>query len=80
MMKWFENMRAQNVRMNLWEVRTEKGMSIMEIAKQTGIGKSSLYEYENNRTSPPLEAVYRIAAVLGVEMEVLYTSEKNTPP
>ena len=71
-------MKAQKVKLNLWQIRTDKAISIPELVERTGIGKSSLYNYENNKTSPPLEALYKIAVALDVPMhELYYIAEKE---
>ena len=38
----------------LWETRTSKGFTLMELAKKSGIGKSTLNNIENGKVSPTL--------------------------
>lgn len=33
----------------IWEVRNSKGVSLVELARDTGISKSTLNNYENNK-------------------------------
>lgn len=38
----------------LWETRTSKGFTLMELAKKSGIGKSTLNNIENGKVSPDI--------------------------
>lgn len=60
----------------------DKAISMAELVERTGIGKSMLYEYEANKTSPNLEVLYKIAVALDVPMHELYyiAAEEQTPP
>ncbi len=44
-----------------------------ELAEMTGIGESTLYDYEGGRTSPTLRALEKIAKAMGVRIRDLYT-------
>lgn len=46
-----------------------------ELAKKTGISKSSLYDYERGRTSPTIEVMEKIAKGLGVKVVDLFEEE-----
>ncbi len=46
-----------------------------ELAEKTGIGRSTLYDYEIGKTSPTLDNLEKIAKALGVKIEDLYTTE-----
>ena len=37
-----------------WNARTEKGLTLMELAKKSGLGKSTLNNIENGKVSPTL--------------------------
>lgn len=56
-----------------------------ELAEMTGIGESTLYDYESGRTSPTLRALEKIAKAMGVRIRDLYTEQncakdrKNKP-
>ena len=39
-----------------------------ELAELTGIGESTLYDYESGRTSPTLRALEKIAKAMGVRI------------
>lgn len=48
-----------------------------ELAEKTGIGRSTLYNYENGLFSPTIDALEKIADALGVQIEELYEKEKK---
>lgn len=59
----------------LWEKRTEKRFTLMELAKKSGVGKSTLNNIENGRVSPTLFQLETIAIALGVRITDLFNSE-----
>lgn len=61
----------------IWKVRREKHVSVEELAEKTGIGRSTIYNYENGLFSPTIDALEKIADALGVQIEELYEKEKN---
>ena len=61
----------------IWKVRREKHVSVEELAEKTGIGRSTLYNYENGLFSPTIDALEKIADALGVQIEELYEKEEN---
>ena len=48
------------------ELRERKGLSISELAKLSGISKSTLWEIENDKISPTVSTLWSIANALGV--------------
>ena len=38
----------------VWEMRTSKGFTLMELSKKSGIGKSTINNIENGKVSPTL--------------------------
>lgn len=40
----------------VWEMRTSKGFTLMELSKKSGIGKSTINNIENGKVSPTLFA------------------------
>lgn len=58
-------------------MRREKHVSVEELAGKTGIGRSTLYNYENGLFSPTIDALEKIADALRVQIEELYEKEKN---
>jgi transcriptional regulator with XRE-family HTH domain len=59
----------------LWEMRTKKNCTLMQLAKKTGIGKSTLNNIENGKTSPTLFQLETIAIALGCHISDLYESD-----
>ena len=57
------------MQIRLWEMRTAKGLTLMELAKKSGIGKSTLNNIENGKVSPTLFQLETIAIALGVKSE-----------
>ena len=52
----------------LWEMRTKKNCTLMQLAKKTGIGKSTLNNIENGKTSPTLFQLETIAIALDLSL------------
>nr|UVX80332.1 MAG: helix-turn-helix domain protein [Bacteriophage sp.] len=63
------------VKVLLWEQRTSKGFTLMQLAEKSGIGKSTLNNIENEKVSPTLFQLEMIAATLGVKITDLFESE-----
>lgn len=63
------------LKVNLWEVRTAKGLKLEAVAVMTGVSKSTLNNIENGKTSPTLANLEKIAKGLGCRMSDLYDSE-----
>ena len=59
----------------LWEKRTDKRYTLMELAKKFGIGKSTLNNIENSKVSPTLFQLEMIAIAMGVKITDLFESE-----
>ncbi|MCI5872391.1 MAG: helix-turn-helix transcriptional regulator [Roseburia sp.] len=58
-----------------WEARTNKGLTLMELSRKTGIGKSTLNNIENEKVSPTLFQLETIAIALDMKISDLYESE-----
>lgn len=59
----------------IWNVRTEKGYTLVELSKKSGIGKTTLNNYENGLTSPTLRQFEVIAQALDTKISALFESE-----
>lgn len=59
----------------LWKKRIEKRFALMELAKKSGIGKSTLNNIENGKVSPTLFQLEMIAIAMGVKITDLFESE-----
>lgn len=51
----------------LYEIRTEKGMSLRELEELSGIGKSTINRIENGEANPTVEIICRLAVALGCQ-------------
>lgn len=58
-----------------WEVRTKKGLTLIELAEKSGIGKSTLNNIENEKVSPTLFQLETIAIALDMKVTDLFSSE-----
>ncbi len=59
-------------------IREAHGLSQTELAKKTGLGKTTINNYETDYTTPPLSALEKIAAAFGIslpEMLIEYGSD-----
>lgn len=63
------------MRIFLWETRTTKGLTLMELAKKSGLGKSTLNNIENGKVSPTLFQMELIAIAMDVRITDLFESE-----
>lgn len=63
------------MRILLWETRTTKGLTLMELAKKSGLGKSTLNNIENGKVSPTLFQMELIAIAMDVRITDLFESE-----
>lgn len=52
---------------SLREIRSERLLSIRELAREAGVATSTIYLTESGRTTPRPAIVRRLAAVLGVD-------------
>lgn len=59
----------------LWQVRTEKHLTLKQLEALTGIGKTTLNNFENGLTSPTLRQLEVIARALDVKIGDLFESE-----
>lgn len=58
-----------------WHARDRRNITLTQLSEMTGIGKSTLNNIENEKTSPTLEQLEKIAIALNVRISELYESE-----
>lgn len=63
------------MQIRLWEMRTAKGFTLMQLAGKSGIGKSTLNNIENGKASPTLFQLEMIAIAMNVKITDLFDSE-----
>lgn len=64
----------------IWEARQKKKLSTIEMAKLTGIGKSTLNYFESGFRYPRLFHLVKIAQALELKVSDLYLSEAERLP
>lgn len=61
------------IKFRIKEIRTEKGISIRQLAEMTDMSKSYLSELENGHYMPSIFVLCKIAVALDVKPEKLYS-------
>lgn len=59
----------------IWQIRTEKDISMDELVNKTGISKATIYRIENGQVSPRLSQLKEIAKALDTKISSLYDDE-----
>ena len=59
----------------LYEIREKKGLTLIQLSKLSGIGKSTINNIENCKVSPTLFQMEIIAIALNVKITDLFESE-----
>lgn len=57
------------------ELRDKKGLSDYAVAKETGVGRSTLSDWKTGKHEPNTDNLIKIASFLGVSVEYLKTGE-----
>ena len=60
------------IKILVYEARTKEGLSLRKLSELTGISKTRLNDIENEKRSPTLNELERIANILDVKVESLY--------
>ena len=69
--------REKMIGKHIREVRLEKKLSQEALADKCGFSNTTLSSYENNRKTPSLSTIAKIAKKLGVSIERLYYGDEN---
>lgn len=59
----------------VWQIRTAKRITLVELAKRSGIGKSTINNIENEKVSPTLMQLEALAVALEVHITDLFESD-----
>ncbi|GLW08103.1 hypothetical transcriptional regulator [Microtetraspora sp. NBRC 13810] len=62
---------AEQVGRRIREIRTERGLSLSELARRSRIGKGTLSELETGRRNPTLETLYALTTALGTPLSAV---------
>lgn len=68
-------MRPKSVGSRIRYVRTQKGLTLEQLAEKAGISKSFLWEVEQDRSDIGGEKLLRVANVLGASLDFLLRGE-----
>lgn len=60
------------IKMLIWQQRSKRGITLVELSKMTGISKSTLNNFENEKTSPNLLQLEKISVALECEITELF--------
>ena len=60
---------------NVRKIRKEKGLSILDVREATGLSKSTISELENDKSSPTIETLQKIANALNVDVEDFFKTD-----
>lgn len=59
----------------IWRVRKNKHISLRDLSSKTGLGKTTINDFENEKNSPTLIQLECIAKALDCRISDLYESE-----
>ena len=67
--------------MFLKEIRKAKKITAEKLAADTGLAKTTIWNYESGRREPDIDTLVRLADALGVSLDMLIRGkEKELPP
>lgn len=69
------NDKNKYMKLKIREIRKLKGITIIELAKLTGISKSKISRIERNEDSPTMDHMEFFAIVLNVKINDLFESD-----
>jgi transcriptional regulator with XRE-family HTH domain len=68
-------LRASNFGRSVRKLRTEKSLTLRELATKSGVASSTISKVENGLMSPTYDNILRLAAGLGVDVEALFNEQ-----
>jgi HTH-type transcriptional regulator / antitoxin HipB len=57
------------------QIRKRKGLTQKELSQKMGISDSAVNKYESGKENPTLHTLRKIAAALGVELEITFRDD-----
>ena len=63
------------MKITLWKARRNKKITLVELAKKTGISKTTLNDIENEKLSPTMKQIEAIAKGLEMKINDLFESD-----
>lgn len=65
---------------NLRRLRARAGLTVVDLARRSGVGRATLTQLEAGGGNPTLETLYALANELGVPLADLITAHAGAPP
>jgi len=65
---------------NLRRLRARAGLTVVELARRSGVGRATLTQLEAGGGNPTLETLYALANELAVPLADLITAHRDAPP
>ncbi|MGF7056465.1 helix-turn-helix domain-containing protein [Brassicibacter mesophilus] len=62
---------------NVRRIRNDRNISILKLRELTGLSKSTISDLENDKSSPTVETLQKIANALEVDVEDFFKSEQK---
>ncbi|MCI9415916.1 MAG: helix-turn-helix transcriptional regulator [Eubacterium sp.] len=59
----------------IWEMRTERKITLGKLAKESGISKSSIQRMESGIVSPTMDKMEKLAKAMRVKITELFESD-----
>ena len=63
------------MKITVWQARRNKKITLVELAKKTGISKTTLNDIENEKLSPTMKQIEAIAKGLDMRINDLFGSD-----
>ncbi|MEW5912598.1 MAG: XRE family transcriptional regulator [Thermodesulfobacteriota bacterium] len=70
----------QKIALKIKEIREARGLTLANLGEKTGLSKALLSRIENNRSSPPIATLSRIAQGLGVPLTIFFNEHEQEIP
>lgn len=74
-----DQLEAMRIGQRLRALRTERGMTILELAAKAGVSSGSISQIERGASNPSISTLQRIRAALGVTLWSFLESEAQAP-
>lgn len=71
---------AADVGRRLRALRTERGLSLSELARRAGLGKGTLSELETGRRNPTLDTLFAVTSALRLPLSAALPAGRQAPP
>ena len=68
---WIMQNESTKLGLNLKKIRTKKGVSQGDIAKELGVSRGFISTIENGKTNPTLATIAKLAKAVGVSTDEL---------